>query len=304
MGWTLPSCEKAQLTGEIGAMMPRPMSLAVVFKGPEGLVLAADSRVTLTAVSATPPPPPNAPGIILAPMQVMPTYFDNATKLLSLKRHPHLGMVTYGQGAIGQERPRMAHGYIPEFERRLADLDGDPLSVEAVARELGVFFTERWNEADMPEGADPMVFLVAGFDEGEPHGRVFEVAVPSAPEPAEQNTDSFGISWGGMTYLGERLLNGVAPRAIELVTDELGLSDDQAEALKRRWEQELSLSIPYQLLPLQDCIDLATFLVDMTANVMTWTIGIQGVGGDVDVATITGADGFQSIQQKKIHAWE
>ena len=96
------------------------MSLAVVFKGAEGLVLAADSRVTLTAFAA--PPPGAVPeGVVVAP-QVMHTYFDNATKLLGLKDHRYLGIVTYGQGAIGQQQPRMAHGYMPEFERWLARL--------------------------------------------------------------------------------------------------------------------------------------------------------------------------------------
>jgi hypothetical protein len=280
------------------------MSLAVVFKGAEGLVLAADSRVTLMAI-ATPVPPADGvqQGFVFAP-QVMPTYFDNATKLLSLKGHPYLGIVTYGQGAIGQDQPRMAHGYLPEFERWLAKLKTKRPSVRVVARELGRFFAERWTEAGMPDEGEPMVFLVAGFDVGSPHGRVYEVSVPNAPAPVEQNTDGFGISWGGMTYLGERLLNGVAPRAIAVARDELGLTGEQANGLAARWERELGLSIPYQLLPLQDCIDLSTFLVDMTANVMTWTVGIQGVGGEVDVATITTTDGFQAIQQKKAHAWE
>jgi hypothetical protein len=278
------------------------MSLAVVFKGAEGLVLAADSRVTLTAF-ATPPPGAVPEGVVVGP-QVMHTYFDNATKLLGLKNHPYLGIVTYGQGAIGQQQPRMAHGYMPEFERWLARLKTKRPSVRIVARELGKFFADRWTEAQMPPDATPMVFLVAGFDVGDAHGRVYEVSVPNAPDPVEQNADGFGISWGGMTYLGERLLNGVAPRAIAIAQDELELTDDQADELNKRWEQELGLSIPYQLLPLQDCIDLSTFLVDMTANVMTWTIGVQGVGGEVDVATITSTDGFQPIQQKKAHAWE
>ncbi len=280
------------------------MSLAVVFKGAEGLVLAADSRVTLTAIAAPAPPPNGVPdGFVLAP-QVIHTYFDNATKLLSLKGHPYLGIVTYGQGAIGQEQPRMAHGYLPEFERWLTKLKTRRPSVRVVARELGKFFAGRWTEAGMPDDGDPMVFLVAGFDVGSAHGRVYEVSVPNAPDPVEQNADGFGISWGGMTYLGERLLNGVAPRAIGIARDELDLTEEQESGLAARWERELGLSIPYQLLPLQDCIDLSTFLVDMTANVMTWTIGIQGVGGDVDVATITSTDGFQAIQQKKAHAWE
>ena len=48
----------------------------------------------------------------------------------------------------------------------------------------------------MPPDATPMVFLVAGFDVGDAHGRVYEVSVPHRADPVEQNADGFGISWG------------------------------------------------------------------------------------------------------------
>lgn len=275
------------------------MSLAVVFKGPEGIVLAADSRVTLTQVGQL--TVPDGEG---THTQVTHSYFDNASKLLGLRGHPNIGIVTYGQGAIGQERPRMAHGFIPEFEAHLSENgNGETLRVEETARQLGAFFLEQWNEAQMPPGADSMIFLVAGFDDGEAYGRVFEVAVPNAPEPIEINPGEFGVTWGGQTYLVDRLVTGVAPMALHHAKAALNLSDDQVQTLEDRWAAELQLAIPYQFLPLQDCVDLATFLIDMTANVMTWTAGVQGVGGDVDVATITRTDGFESVQQKRIHPW-
>lgn len=275
------------------------MSLAVVFKGPEGIVLAADSRVTLTQVGQL--TVPDGEG---THTQVTHSYFDNATKLLGLRGHPNIGIVTYGQGAIGQERPRMAHGFIPEFEAHMTENgNGETARVEETARQLGAFFLEQWNEAQMPPGADSMIFLVAGFDDGEAYGRVFEVAVPNAPEPIEINPGEFGVTWGGQTYLVDRLVTGVAPMAGNHAKAALNLSDDQVRTLEDRWAAELQLAIPYQFLPLQDCVDLATFLIDMTANVMTWTAGVQGVGGDVDVATITRTDGFESVQQKRIHPW-
>jgi hypothetical protein len=274
------------------------MSLAVVFKGPEGLVLAADSRVTLTSTSQG-MLNPDGPAI----EQVHRSYFDNAAKLLALREHRNLGIVTYGQGSIGQEGPRMPHGFIPEFEAHLAENGPAPLTVEEAARQLGQFFCQQWTQADMPQEAEPMIFQVAGFDDGEAYGRVFEVSVPDAPDPVEQIQDDFGVKWGGQDYLLERLLNGVAPMAFPFAQDELGLTDEQVDQLANRLYGELQLPIPYQFLPLQDCVDMATFLVDMTATVLTWTPGVQGVGGDVDVATITTTDGFQSVQHKKIRPW-
>jgi hypothetical protein len=271
------------------------MSLAVVLKGSEGIVLAADSRVTLQAAQQQP-----APG---APLQLLPTYFDNAAKLLSLKEHPHLGFVTYGQGAIGPEHPRTAQGYLPEFEKhlRVKAKGKRRLSVRAVATELGRFFVRQWNEAEMPDEAEAMVFLVAGFDDGSPHGKVFEVSVPNDPKPREQIPNEFGLTWGGQTYFAERLLTGVAPMVSELAQADLDLTQQEATDLVSAWRQQLHLPIPFALLPLQDCVDLATFIVEMTAAVMTWTIGIQGVGGDVDVATITPGGEFEFVQHKTIH---
>lgn len=89
------------------------MSLGIAFKGPEGIVLAADSRVTLMAQMQQPN--------VTAPM-LLPATYDNATKLLRVKSQDYVGAVTYGVGAIGQAAPRTVHSYIPEFEQELRKL--------------------------------------------------------------------------------------------------------------------------------------------------------------------------------------
>ena len=76
------------------------------------------------------------------------------------------------------------------------------------------------------------------------------------------------------------------------------------KALESRWQKDLATPIPYQFLPLQDCVDLSMFLVNMTTAVQTWTVGIQGVGGAVDVATITAVAGFRTLSEKKVHAYD
>lgn len=278
------------------------MSLAVAFKGPEGIVLAADSRVTMqqqiTPTSVSPGSPPV--------MQVIPSYFDNARKLLRVEGQSYVGVVTYGAGAIGTQEPRTAHGYMPEFEAHLATVSsGERLRTEQVARELGQFFTEQWTAAGMPAvlpaGMQPMVFLVGGFDDAEAYGRVYEVTVPTAPDPIEK---PMGLTMGGQNELAFRLIGGFDPRMIELTKTHLSLDDAQSSALTATWRQSMGLPIPFQFLPLQDCVDLSTFMVTMTSIVQTWMFGIRGVGGEVDVATITRTEGFRSVQQKSIRPWE
>ncbi len=153
------------------------MSLGIIIKGPEGIVLAADSRVTLSTNT---------------PQGTIHVNYDNATKLLSFSSpNNYVGAVTYGQAAIGL---RTANSYLPEFESQLNE---PRLSVEEFAKRLSAFFMDQWAK-DMPanySGPD-MTFVVGGFNEGEPYGRVFLFGIPRQPEPRQQNDGGFGITWG------------------------------------------------------------------------------------------------------------
>ena len=115
------------------------MSLGIAFKGPEGIVLAADSRVTLTAETKR-----GEERILL------PSTFDNATKLLRIAGHSHVGVVTYGVGAIGQQEPRTAHSFLPEFEDDLPRDATEQLPVREFAAKLSQFFVRQW-ECGMPK---------------------------------------------------------------------------------------------------------------------------------------------------------
>jgi hypothetical protein len=266
------------------------MSLGIVFKGPEGIVLAADSRVTLTTELQRGDE-----------RMMLPSTFDNATKLLKVAGQDYIGIVTYGVGAIGAVEPRTAHSFLPEFEDDLAKEGVERLSVQDFSERLSHFFLQQWN-AKAPEdyeGPD-MVFLVGGFDEGAPYGKVYQVAIPNQPEPVEQNEGSFGITWGGQLEYTTRLIKGFDPRLPSVVQKFLGLTTEQQSQLEEVLEGTLSSHIPYQFLPLQDCVDLSIFLVRTTINLQQWIIGVRGVGGAIDVATVTRTTGFKPIQQKAI----
>ncbi len=270
-----------------------PMSLGITFKGPEGIVLAADSRVTLNNLQLQ----PNG-----SPMLISST-FDNATKLLKVKGQDFVGAVTYGVGAIGQQAPRTAHSFIAEFEATIqAKYDGKRLSVEEFAQELSDFFLIQWkahNTQVLPN--NDMVFVVGGYDEGAPYGRVFDFFIPNKPKPVEKYADSgqFGVVWGGQREHVDRLLIGYDPRLLELAKAELGLDDTKTDALKTKLGQ-LGTPIPYAFLPLQDSVDLSIFLIRTTIRIQTWLVGVRGVGGAIDVATITKTDGFKAVQIKEV----
>lgn len=277
------------------------MSLGIAFKGPEGIILAADSRVTLTAEIR---PAQSKPSKTQLPKMLLPATYDNATKLLRVSGQEYVGAVTYGLGALGQKTPRTAHSYIPEFEEELMKAQVGRLSVYDFAKKLSDFFMKQWQESGMPQvqkytGPD-MIFLVGGYDVNEPYGAVFEFFVPKKPLPKEWHKDGFGMVWGGQKEFTDRLIQGFDDGLPILAQQHLGLSDSQRDGLTAHLKSNLQAKIPFPFLPLQDCVDLSIMLIRATISIQNWIIGIRGVGGAIDVATITRTGKFKPIQQKRI----
>jgi hypothetical protein len=258
------------------------LSLGIVIKGPEGLVLAAESRITLTAKNKE------------TGKEVSVSY-DNAQKVLSFSRpRSHVGAVTYGIGGIGQ---RSAYSYITEFE---SSVKTGSASVEDIAKLLSDFYLGQWNSVMPHDYKGPlMTFVVAGYNDGEAYGRVYLFEIPRAPKPEERNLGGFGITWGGQREIVDRLLTGYDARVLETAKNSLGLSDGQAEVMKKELSK-YGMALPIQYLPLQDCVDLAIFFIRTTMEAQRLTVGIRGVGGPIDVATITRTGGLRWVQQKQL----
>lgn len=262
------------------------MSLGVAIKGTEGIVLAADSRVTLTAKRG------NAPEF--------PVHFDNATKLLTFG-DPNLwiGAVTWGDAVIGATPNdlRTAHSFVPEFE---AGLPKTRLSVEDFAKKLSEFYLDQWKNK-MPEDYRGlgMTFVVGGFDKDVPYGAMYKLNIPRQPTPQEQSPNDFGIAWGGQPEYASRLIHGYDKALLKLIKQNLHLSAEQVTNLVETL-RPLNMGIPYAVLSLQDCINLAIFLVKTTIEAQSLSITLRGVGGAIDVAVITRRDGLEIIQQKQL----
>jgi hypothetical protein len=146
-------------------------------------------------------------------------------------------------------------------------LSPDRISVKDFATQLGQFYPGKLNAAPQPSG-EPTAFLVGGYDKDEPYGKLYLISIPDQPSPNELHAGTFGAQWGGQIAIANGLLG-------------------QAR-------------VPWQLLPLQDCIDLAILAMKTTAELQKFVTDIRGVGGPVDVAVITKSDGFRYIQSKSL----
>jgi hypothetical protein len=267
------------------------MSLGVVIKGTDGIVLAADSRVSLEARRADLPQ--------LPPIQVN---FDNASKLLIFSEpHDYVAAVTYGIAVIGR---RTAYSFIPEFERDKLAGEKSRLKIEKYAEKLSEFFMGLWKESMPSDYQGPgMTFIVGGYDPEEAYGKVFLFNIPSQGKPEERNPEEkeFGMTWGGQLEIASRLIHGFDPGLPGILKNALKLNDTQVEEFDRQAKLRLGFPIPYDVLPLQDCVDLAIFLIRSTMILQNLSIGIRGVGGPIDVGVITRTERFRFIQRKEIH---
>lgn len=261
------------------------MSLGVVIKGPEGIVLAADSRVTLQASKRG-----------KAPITVT---FDNASKLLSFSYpHNYVGAVTYGAAVIGS---RTAYSFIPEFEQEVLSKEEERITVQEYAEKLSKFFLNQWKKIMPPEyrGLD-MTFIIGGYDKGDAYGKVFLFGIPRQPTPEPRNPDNFGMTWGGQLQVATRIIHGFDPNLINIVRNTLNLDNEKTQALLEELKKNLEFPIPYEVLPLQDCVDLAIFLIRSTKDAQHLAIDIRGVGGLIEVAVITRTKPIEFIQKKEI----
>lgn len=258
------------------------MSIGILIKGPEGLVLAAESRITISARDQK-------------NKREIPVSFDNAKKVLRFPApHNYVGAVTYGLGAIGL---RTAASFIPEFEQRLPE---NRLTILEFSNLFKDFFMAQWENAMPKDFKGPsMTFIIGGFNEGEPYGRVYLLEIPKSPEPDEKNPppDGFGITWGGQRGIVDRLLRGYDENVLNVIKRQLKLKKDQMDKLSKALVP-FQMKIPLHFLPLQDCIDLAIFFIRTTIEGQRLTVGIRGCGGPIDVATITRLQGFKFIQEK------
>ena len=107
------------------------------------------------------------------------------------------------------------------------------------------------------------------------------------------------MSWGGQREIVDRLTKGYDYRLAEILKSALDLTPEQQNKVNNELTK-LQMQIPFQFLPLQDCVDMAIFFIKTTINAQKLTIGLRGCGGSIDVATITRNEGLKYIQRKII----
>lgn len=261
------------------------MSLGIVIVSPSGIVLAADSRLTLESLNKL-------------TGEKLTVNYDNATKLLRFNEpNNFVGAITYGQAVIPGEN-RTAESYLPEFEASLKSKKRLP--IEDFAQALSDFFVDQWKSVPANYTGDPMVFQVAGYDEKAAYGRGFEFSVPSKPAPNERvPAGQFGIVWGGQTDIVDRMIKGYGLKLPGKIASTLKLNATQKSQLATLLTAE-EWQFPIHVMALQDCVRLVLAVMRSTVTMQQLAVTKRGVGGPVDLVTVTRTEGIRAVQFKEV----
>jgi len=275
------------------------MSIVVVVKVSEGLVLAADSAATLTGRIQEPD------GVKEG---VLKTFY-NARKLLQIGDFS-IGVLTWGNAFI---EPRTVESHICEWEQnqpwwRLKAEGTKPYghgygSVRGCANELFQHVKSAYDRAysNLADHDRPVLgMLVAGYSPGSFFPDIWRFILPQDTEVHDQRPDrdgkpDFGASWFGLTEPIVRLHFGRDERAVKLICEKLNIEEGAArEAL-----QPLEYPIPFAQMPLQDAIEYAHYLVTVVVGRYRFVLGPELCGGEIDIAAITQNE-FKWIMQKSL----
>lgn len=260
------------------------MTLAIGVVVGDGVALAADSRTTEFG----------------QPMRVLSDFTHKVFKL------GNVAVATYGYALL---QGRNIGGHISEFSAQLND---ENPSAAAVAEGLGTFFVPRFTEhvktypGDAPPaGVNPLGFLVGGNDGGV--SCLHEVTVPDGKVSKLGDSTTGTAVWRGQTDVIARVVKGIDLAQLELHAAEKKLTD-HVQALRELWPM-MEYAIPLHVMNLQDAVDFAVLAIRTTIDVQRLTHGTigspgswPGVGGPIELATVTPASGFQWLQQTHLQA--
>lgn len=256
------------------------MTLAATIYVPTGIVLAADSRMVLSAHENLPD------GKVLIRQKVVS---DTSYKLVAFD-HPPLGVAIVGHHFVaGQPANRLVERFVAERADRIhgpADLaellatefdERFPVSTPQgffvdsptdVARALAASFS-----GAPPRGTPEVGFYVAGYQrEGEqihPYA-AYVAANPRRVQRLNRRPDGqgliYGAAWAGDRDIVDRLLSN-APL------------------------------VPFEFMSVGDAVRLASDMIEITARMQRWRPTIETVGGPVDILLVT-PEGAQWVQRK------
>ena len=270
------------------------MSVVIIVKVSEGIVLAADSAATLMGEINGPEGPQKG---------VLKTFY-NAKKLLQIGNFP-IGVLTWGAASIGH---RTLESLVREWEHNnnweSVKQYGKSFQIKECAAGLLEHLQKVHQQEfeNIPKEQRPGVGMaVAGYSKGEFFPEIWRFVVPFDNEIQNQRPDKddkpdFGASWFGATESIVRLHFGRDENAIKIISEKFNISEKEIfESLS-----PLQYPVPFAQMPLQDAIDYANYIINVAIGRYRFVIGPELCGGEIEIAAIKQNE-FNWISRK---SWE
>ena len=242
------------------------MSLVIAVYVPEGIVMASDSRQSVTVEGKAPEG---------KSFKVETVNSDAITKTFLLEKH-QIGISNFGQDLLsGVPIASLVKRFIEE-----ALAPGD--NVETVPRKLVDYFRKSFPNADVG-------FHVAGYKkEGKSSVPYIYSCHVSRNDVGRRNIKpdgslSYGAAWSGQTDILTSILIPV------VVKDEKGNDKVIRSPAPIIWDA----------MALQDAIDFAIYAIRTTIDTMRFQARPKNVGGPIDVLVLT-PDEAKWIQRKEL----
>lgn len=266
------------------------MTVAVVVKVWDGIVLAADSATTMRLQDGS--------------SQV----YNSANKVFQLHRQLPVGAMTWGLGSIG---PASIATLAKDLRTRLMgqdknrpdwQLDPDSYTVEEVARRLVEHFhAELYSQVFAGQQPGRLGLLVAGYSANETAAEAWLVeltdpGVTPAPQPAIR-PDQTGWLAFAQPAANERLWLGMDRQTLQLLEANL-TNEEFAKVMSILQSGNVQKAPVVGAMPLQDAIALAELMVNVTASFTYFVLGPNTVGGPTEVASMSRHEKFRWIARK------
>jgi hypothetical protein len=309
-------------------LMSGLVTVAVMVKVHDGLVLATDSATTFQF--------PN----------VLPQVYNNADKIFNLHRRLPIAAMTWGLANVG---PASISTIAKDLRRRLMDsqkgfedwtLDVENYSIQRVAERVSEIFhnrlknaaeeeTERLKEAakqrkaaakqrgeevqkedaasEQFEFADNCLgMLVAGYSASALQSEAWllwlDGKADNPPTPIEiASHDAVGWVAYAQPRAVDRLFKGFDAELHTALTQ--AIPEEHHETVAKVL-QEQALQPVLAPMPFPDAIHLARFLVEVTAGFTHFLLGPDTVGGTIEVAGVNRHEGFKWINRKHYYSPE
>lgn len=258
-------------------------TINVLVSTPEGLVIAADSRVTLSDKEKN---------------RIASDYYQ---KIFKVGRF--VGVACSGAAFLYEENGngRSIGSIVDVYKFRNNITDSTITSPREVADSLKEIVEGIYNKQQLNLLQDILHLLIFGYDQKK-NRKIFEVYYKMERYGKDsivvrgvvEEIYSSGIPGSvvrGQTDVYTRLIKGFDPSLLNISC---------YEKEKDKFDNS-RYDIRYDIMSLQDAIDFAVFLARATIEAQRFNQkAVMGVGGDIDVAVIT-SDGFRWIQKKKLH---